>query len=545
MATSANVFDGFRKEQEFIVSGNGENVEEGIQFSENNQMKLQIDSFTAVKAEITIDEHDLFECDTQELEADNHDTGNVETQSTLMQSNTGSKSCRNVLQLNDHLLTHPRERPHACSICNRIFERKSDLVQHRKKHAKQNQNICNICQQEFICCKRLRLHLITHSNDRPHACDFCNLRYKRKSDLVQHRNKHTKQRQYICKICQQGFIYSTSLRYHLIAHSNDRPHASEACNSTFQRAGELKAHRNEHTKEKHYECEVCHNRFSSFQALRSHKTVHSDQRLFKCGICKHTFKAKQSLQVHRNTHTKEKHYELQIDSFTTVKEEITITEHNLFEYDTLGLEADNHSTGNVETQNTLMQSNPCSKLNRDLLHLNEHLSTHPGERPHACEVCHKIFLSLQALRSHKTVHSEQRPFECDICKQTFKAKLYLKVHRNTHTKEKHYECELMIFERISRFIQTTALLNAIFANSVLKENQLGGSIQMHTRRTTSLIIPKGVLKGLSLKRRIKEEITIDDHDPLEVQNVDIKADERQTLNTKDQKTSKNALCCKI
>ncbi|KAH1003718.1 hypothetical protein HUJ04_003589 [Dendroctonus ponderosae] len=583
-----------------------------------SSVRFQMDSFTKVKEEITIDEHDLTTYDTLELDADNDSTCNVETRNTVMQSNPCSKPNRDSLHLKEHLFTHPGERSHACeryrvmrwfiptnALLNAIFANsvlKEIILEYAYKCTHEEQPV-SLCQVETLplsievsiqkkLCTSARVVIkgsYTQQVDIPtrlqnewyipikeeitidehDLLEVQNLEIKAdERRTLNTKDQKTSKNVLCCKICSQPCGGLLELNEHLlthpqerthgcdnhkIVHSDQRPFECDICKQTFKAKRYLQGHRNTHTNEKQSElqnewyipikeeitidehdllevqnleikaderrtlntkdqktsknvlcCKICSQPCGGLLELNEHLLTHPQERTHGCDVLQiDSFTAvKEEITIdehdlfecdtqeleadNHDTGNVETQSTLQIDSFTTVKEEITITEHNLFEYDTLGLEADNHSTGNVETQNTLMQSNPCSKLNRDLLHLNEHLSTHPGERPHACE--------------------------------------------------------LMIFERISRFIQTTALLNAIFANSVLKENQLGGSIQMHTRRTTSLIIPKGVFKGLSLKRRIKEEITIDDHDPLEVQNVDIKADERQTLNTKDQKTSKNALC---
>ncbi|KAH1010297.1 hypothetical protein HUJ05_004613 [Dendroctonus ponderosae] len=124
------------------------------------------------------------------------------------------------------------------------------------------------------------------------------------------------------------------------------------------------------------------------------------------------------------------------------------------------------------------------------------------------------------------IHSDQRPFECDICKQSFKTKPYLQTHRNLHTKEKQFHCKICN----KPFAGRTAATYHLKTHS--KERPFNCE-KCNSRFQNEWCI------------QMKEEITIDEHDPFEVQHFEMKADERRSFNTEDQKTSQNALYCKI
>ncbi|XP_048525082.1 zinc finger protein 728 [Dendroctonus ponderosae] len=349
--------------------------------------RLQNEWYIPIKEEITIDEHDLLEVQNLEIKADERRTLNTKDQKTsknVLCCKICSQPCGGLLELNEHLLTHPQERTHGCDVCGLKFKWRKNLVQHRNTHFKK----CNICQKQFKWDSDVLIHARTHSDDRPFVCDFCSSPHQSKHELEVRRNRQAKEKHYNCEICHKSFLTMTSFLRHEVVHSEYRPFECDFCEQTFKSKQFLQAHRNTHTKEKYYECEVCHERFLSSQVLCNHKIVHSDHRPFECDICKKTFKEKRSLQVHRNTHTKEKRYECEVchKSFLTIS---GLCHHEVVHSDQRPFECD-----------------ICKQTFKVKFILQRHRNLHTKLKHYECEVCHKIFFSIDDLRTHKPVHSD-------------------------------------------------------------------------------------------------------------------------------------------
>lgn len=75
--------------------------------------------------------------------------------------------------------------------------------------------------------------------------------------------------------------------------------------------------------------------------------------------------------------------------------------------------------------------------------LDDHrLSAHPGGSPFTCTECGKSFVSRQGLWEHGRTHGDSPAhFQCDTCSKTFSSRQGYLIHNRTHTGERPYGCK--------------------------------------------------------------------------------------------------------
>ena len=74
----------------------------------------------------------------------------------------------------------------------------------------------------------------------------------------------------------------------------------------------------------------------------------------------------------------------------------------------------------------------CPKVYDTKYHLNRHLISHGGNRPHLCLKCGKSFSQKCDLNRHMNVHNNLRKHACSVCGKTFKRADYLSKHERQY-----------------------------------------------------------------------------------------------------------------
>jgi len=132
-----------------------------------------------------------------------------------------------------------------CKICNKNFEKKHHLVQHRSVHSDERPFFCKICKNFYKTEKILKMHIINmHEDKKKFSCSKCDRNFydeKRfenhscgqstkikipcsicgkiyaKSSIVRHENSHKIiiEAKYQCQICRKKFHYKTDFDKHM------------------------------------------------------------------------------------------------------------------------------------------------------------------------------------------------------------------------------------------------------------------------------------------------------------------------------------------
>lgn len=108
-----------------------------------------------------------------------------------------------------------------CSECRKVFNRKSNLLEHMLIHEQKYLARCNVCKKDYRTKSALRLHVRTHTGDKPYQCDICkDKRYAYNTDLNRHRRSAhgILGTPHPCPDCHKVFYEPKFLRRHCSKH---------------------------------------------------------------------------------------------------------------------------------------------------------------------------------------------------------------------------------------------------------------------------------------------------------------------------------------
>jgi len=133
-----------------------------------------------------------------------------------------------------------------------------------------------------------------------------------------------------------------------------------------------------------YHCDVCEYTSLNISSLRQHEASHKRKR-FTCDICEIQFSCSCSLKSHYQIHS-QKPYNCDYCG-------------KMFKYKGAWVKHCRvHADGNSKPVN---ECDVCLKSFSKRKNLEEHRSTHTGERPLSCDVCKRTFNHRSALRTHE------------------------------------------------------------------------------------------------------------------------------------------------
>uniref|UniRef100_A0A8C6LT35 C2H2-type domain-containing protein n=1 Tax=Nothobranchius furzeri TaxID=105023 RepID=A0A8C6LT35_NOTFU len=293
-------------------------------------------------------------------------------------------SCRKV-QI-EIMRVHTGQKPFACELCGKKYNRKTHLSSHMRVHTGQKPFACELCGKKFTHKANSNSHKAVHTGLKPFTCELCGLRFTWKATLSKHMKIHTGLKPFTCELCDLRFTQKTTLNNHMKVHTGLKPFTCELCGLRLTRKTTLNDHMKVHTGLKPFACELCGKKFARKDNLNSHMRVHTGQKPFACELCEKRFSSKTHLNIHMRVHTGQKPFTCEI----------------------------------------------CGQNYRHMETLKSHLRVHTGQKPFACELCGKKFAKKVYLNSHMTVHTGEKPFACVPCGKRFTQKTTLNNHMRVH-----------------------------------------------------------------------------------------------------------------
>ncbi|KAK7066214.1 hypothetical protein SK128_013616, partial [Halocaridina rubra] len=191
-----------------------------------------------------------------------------------------------------------------CQACGRSFFTKASFDEHMENHIKDN--TAYIMPEHIDNTPTIPSdHLSCSMVNKPYKCSVCDREFAYREELLEHVDSHEAAKPYKCDICGAGLSHISALRRHRHAHSGFKPHRCEICSRSFYQKCDLQRHYATHNKFKQYECGTCKKKYSSLHFLESHKCKPPEEpKPFKCNICGEGCANNMAWSYHMWKHTK-------------------------------------------------------------------------------------------------------------------------------------------------------------------------------------------------------------------------------------------------
>ena len=210
--------------------------------------------------------------------------------------------------LSRHMKSHSEERPHKCSVCEKLFKTLAKLQDHVNTHTSKGPHKCKYCEANFTTMSKLKKHMRCHSGEKPHQCecDICHAEFTRSNNLKEHKTIHTGDGSvHQCKLCHTTCNRKADLRLHVQKlHTSKKPMQCEMCGKRLPDRNALKVHEKKHTRERCSKCDSCPYRSISQRHLKTHMLIHKNQKPFQCDGCDQSFRQRQLLKRHQSLYHK-------------------------------------------------------------------------------------------------------------------------------------------------------------------------------------------------------------------------------------------------
>ncbi|XP_044736567.1 zinc finger protein 660-like [Chrysoperla carnea] len=205
--------------------------------------------------------------------------------------------------------THGIEQQYKCELCETILSSKILLNVHLRKHKTKKNHLENSLQlnkykKESLNNKHIKNQpaFDTNMNDLQYICTMCKKMFGKKSQLNQHRERVHGKHKYHCSLCSHQSNNKTNLMQHIRLHlTHEREFVCDQCGKSFYRNSTLKEHKilQHNEKDQQFACEICGKLFKRNCEVSRHLLTHSEERPHTCSQCGQSYKRKTHLQRHQ------------------------------------------------------------------------------------------------------------------------------------------------------------------------------------------------------------------------------------------------------
>ncbi|KAJ8682271.1 hypothetical protein QAD02_018063 [Eretmocerus hayati] len=211
-----------------------------------------------------------------------------------------------------------------CSICDSVFAKESDCMDHIELHFEENPcKICGVTVATFDIAKHMKTHLDEEGTCVPKggsefSCHVCGMSFNRKSNLVRHLQIHSDNN--LCKICGNQFN-ADEFDEHMKTHGGVEENylrrdgslnCCTFCGASFTHKSNCLRHIRIHIEDKL--CEICdvkvkrieYNEHMKIHSRGEEKYLQKSGSLYSCTVCNSSFDNKSNCMRHIKLHLKDK-----------------------------------------------------------------------------------------------------------------------------------------------------------------------------------------------------------------------------------------------
>ena len=147
---------------------------------------------------------------------------------------------------NHHMKNSHGDTTYACVECGKEYKTKKTLEFHFKCNHLPKTHICETCGAKFPTETLLGSHRSSHQTDPKdfeYSCTICQRRFKSKKNLLNHFGTHSDAKPFVCDGCEMAFKSKSALKRHKsVVHDGIKPHACTICSFKAGQSHSLTVH---------------------------------------------------------------------------------------------------------------------------------------------------------------------------------------------------------------------------------------------------------------------------------------------------------------
>ncbi|XP_059146349.1 uncharacterized protein LOC131933796 [Physella acuta] len=367
-----------------------------------------------------------------------------------------------------------------CKICDKIFTRRKDKLNHELAHSGESVLTCTECGKEYLHESSLASHMRTHDGDPLYMCDLCPKMFAQSHHLKTHILSHSEPTNFVCKTCFKEFATTSDLNHHCrvqIKHEMTQLWC-KMCKVFLCRHHDLVTEKRLHA----YCCTACNELFYTNKKLKIHMKKFAHFSTEKPKYIEplreyELYPDKISENPKKMTAQKENEFIKKSEQcdLTTKRPGTELTEEEpppkKFKLSPrkVFLENEHSSTSmqdsapeikkelDIKSPNKHRKGKPyckkCNKSFKDTSDLEHHKAAVHEDKPevstesseplsresesskalsHTCPVCNDSFTCSGELTRHLKMHVDEFPYKCSQCGKAFRLKIQLIQHVRLH-----------------------------------------------------------------------------------------------------------------
>lgn len=380
-----------------------------------------------------------------------------------------------------------------CSVCQKRFSWKCDLLRHSPIHSSEKAHTCTVCEAAFKVQDGLRKHMLLHSESSA-KCERCYRVYKSKEALSNHSCSRSRCKSYTCSTCGKSFARKDLLVVHTRSHTGELPYICVVCNKGFVTASKCSVHLSTH-RSKPYLCMDCKKCFATPTALNGHLGV--DEEAWAHFI---------ALSDVQTTHCKKQ-------GIVLVQLEIVVEQHDDDQMTPSSMSPCRIPAVTIATFPPPLLPPPCPFCCDgcyDVDGLADHMLIHMSPILHRCSNCKQGYDTSTDLEAHQC-SMEPTTYSCQRCPDTFTSNCAWVKHKtvahSTHKKKSVSDKKPLVAVQAVQVV-TRDGRQRYQCNWCDKSFTLRSSLRVHTHTHTGRFQCSDCQRCFATPTRLKEHMFI-------------------------------------